>query len=162
VVVNSYNKRTYIPVERGDAFQNEMDISLCNARHVREAVVASANCGVGRELPDTVAVMRELWQRTPATHVPQLLMTVGPLRKGNSFNSRRTDGRLQGRLFRRQSRDQIINRLLAKALVRVAPPQLQMTEISFKDLPLYSYDYRQETRRQTVPWPIPQKDLPSF
>jgi hypothetical protein len=75
VVVNSYNKRTYIPVERGDAFQNEMDISLCNARHVREAVVASANCGVGRELPDTVAVMqRELWQRTTAVDVPQMLI----------------------------------------------------------------------------------------
>ena len=34
-----------------------------------------------------------------------------------------------------------INRLLARALVRLAPPELQMTEISFKDLPLYSYDY---------------------
>jgi chromate reductase len=34
-----------------------------------------------------------------------------------------------------------INRLLAKALVRLAPPDLDMTEISFKDLPLYSYDY---------------------
>ena len=34
-----------------------------------------------------------------------------------------------------------INRLLAKALVRLAPPQLQLHEISFKDLPLYSYDY---------------------
>lgn len=34
-----------------------------------------------------------------------------------------------------------INRLLAKALVRLAPPELHMTEISFKDLPLYSYDY---------------------
>ena len=34
-----------------------------------------------------------------------------------------------------------INRLLAKALVRLAPPELQMTEIPFKDLPLYSYDY---------------------
>jgi chromate reductase, NAD(P)H dehydrogenase (quinone) len=34
-----------------------------------------------------------------------------------------------------------INRLLAKALVRLAPPQLQMTEIPFRDLPLYSYDY---------------------
>jgi chromate reductase len=34
-----------------------------------------------------------------------------------------------------------INRLLAKALVRLAPPQLQLTEISFRDLPLYSYDY---------------------
>jgi chromate reductase len=34
-----------------------------------------------------------------------------------------------------------INRLLAKALVTLAPPELQMTEISFKNLPLYSYDY---------------------
>jgi chromate reductase len=34
-----------------------------------------------------------------------------------------------------------INRKLAKALVRLAPPQLEMTEISFADLPLYSYDY---------------------
>ena len=34
-----------------------------------------------------------------------------------------------------------LNRRLAKALVRLAPPELVMTEISFKDLPLYSYDY---------------------
>jgi chromate reductase, NAD(P)H dehydrogenase (quinone) len=34
-----------------------------------------------------------------------------------------------------------INRLLAKALVRLAPPELKFHEISFKDLPLYSYDY---------------------
>ena len=34
-----------------------------------------------------------------------------------------------------------INRLLAKALVRLVPPELQMTEIPFNDLPLYSYDY---------------------
>src|SRR6187397_2224574 len=34
-----------------------------------------------------------------------------------------------------------INRLLARALVRLAPTELEMTEISFKDLPLYSYDY---------------------
>src|SRR5688572_12528487 len=34
-----------------------------------------------------------------------------------------------------------INRLLAQALVRLAPPELHLTEISFKDLPLYSYDY---------------------
>lgn len=34
-----------------------------------------------------------------------------------------------------------INRKLAKALVRLAPRELEMTEISFKDLPLYSYDY---------------------
>ncbi|ODT55364.1 MAG: ACP phosphodiesterase [Methylobacterium sp. SCN 67-24] len=34
-----------------------------------------------------------------------------------------------------------INRKLAKALVRLAPKQLEMEEISFRDLPLYSYDY---------------------
>ena len=34
-----------------------------------------------------------------------------------------------------------INRLLAKALQRAAPPALSMFEIPFKDLPLYSYDY---------------------
>jgi chromate reductase len=34
-----------------------------------------------------------------------------------------------------------INRSLAKALVNLAPSELQMVEISFKDLPLYSYDY---------------------
>jgi len=34
-----------------------------------------------------------------------------------------------------------INRKLAQALVRVAPPELQMREIRFGDLPLYSYDY---------------------
>ena len=34
-----------------------------------------------------------------------------------------------------------INRLLAKALVTLAPSELQMREISFNDLPLYSYDY---------------------
>jgi chromate reductase len=34
-----------------------------------------------------------------------------------------------------------INRKLANALVRLAPPELAMSEISFRDLPLYSYDY---------------------
>lgn len=34
-----------------------------------------------------------------------------------------------------------INRLLAKALVRLAPADLEMTEIPIKDLPLYSQDY---------------------
>lgn len=34
-----------------------------------------------------------------------------------------------------------INRKLAKALVRLAPSQLKMVEVSFKELPLYSYDY---------------------
>ena len=34
-----------------------------------------------------------------------------------------------------------INRKLAKALVRLAPPELRMEEIPFRDLPLYSYDY---------------------
>jgi chromate reductase len=34
-----------------------------------------------------------------------------------------------------------INRTLAHALVKLAPPELAMTEIPFRDLPLYSYDY---------------------
>jgi chromate reductase len=34
-----------------------------------------------------------------------------------------------------------LNRLLAKALIRLAPPALQFTEIPFGDLPLYSADY---------------------
>jgi chromate reductase, NAD(P)H dehydrogenase (quinone) len=34
-----------------------------------------------------------------------------------------------------------INRKLAKALVRLAPQELEMDEISFRELPLYSYDY---------------------
>ena len=34
-----------------------------------------------------------------------------------------------------------INRLLARALVGLAPTELEMAEIPFKELPLYSYDY---------------------
>src|SRR5690606_35891111 len=34
-----------------------------------------------------------------------------------------------------------INRKLARALVRLAPKELSMTEIEYADLPLYSYDF---------------------
>ncbi|MFG2041576.1 NADPH-dependent FMN reductase [Dactylosporangium sp. NPDC048998] len=34
-----------------------------------------------------------------------------------------------------------INRMLSKALIRLAPPDLEFVEIPIKDLPLYSYDY---------------------
>ena len=34
-----------------------------------------------------------------------------------------------------------INRKLAKALTRLAPPELELAEIAIRDLPLYSYDY---------------------
>jgi len=34
-----------------------------------------------------------------------------------------------------------INRMLAKALSRIAPPGMELVEIQIKDLPLYSYDY---------------------
>jgi chromate reductase len=34
-----------------------------------------------------------------------------------------------------------INRILAKALMRVAPAELEFKEIPFGELPLYSYDY---------------------
>lgn len=34
-----------------------------------------------------------------------------------------------------------INRKLAKALVKLKPDKMEMEEISFRDLPLYNYDY---------------------
>ena len=34
-----------------------------------------------------------------------------------------------------------INRVLANALIKLAPEELEFTEIPIKDLPLYSYDY---------------------
>jgi chromate reductase len=34
-----------------------------------------------------------------------------------------------------------INRKLSKALIRLAPPSLSFSEIEFRDLPAYSYDY---------------------
>lgn len=34
-----------------------------------------------------------------------------------------------------------LNRKLAKALVRLAPEQLELAEVPFQDLPLYGYDY---------------------
>ncbi len=34
-----------------------------------------------------------------------------------------------------------INRKLAKALIKLAPENLEFHEVSFRDLPLYSYDY---------------------
>ena len=34
-----------------------------------------------------------------------------------------------------------INRKLARALIRLAPKELKFSEISFRELPLYSYDY---------------------
>ena len=34
-----------------------------------------------------------------------------------------------------------INRLLSRALIKLAPSELEFTEIRFGDLPLYSYDY---------------------
>ena len=34
-----------------------------------------------------------------------------------------------------------INRKLAKALAKLAPPELQLHEIRIGELPLYSYDY---------------------
>jgi hypothetical protein len=37
-----------------------------------------------------------------------------------------------------------INRTLSKALIRVAPPELEFTEIPIGNLPLYSHDYDQD------------------
>jgi chromate reductase len=37
-----------------------------------------------------------------------------------------------------------INRTLSKALIRLAPAELEFVEIPIKDLPIYSYDYDEE------------------
>jgi chromate reductase len=37
-----------------------------------------------------------------------------------------------------------INRTLSKALIRLAPSELEFVEIPIKDLPLYSYDYDED------------------
>lgn len=37
-----------------------------------------------------------------------------------------------------------INRTLSKALIKLAPEQLEFTEIPIKDLPLYSWDYDED------------------
>jgi chromate reductase len=37
-----------------------------------------------------------------------------------------------------------INRTLSKALIRVAPPELELAEIPISNLPLYSYDYDED------------------
>ena len=37
-----------------------------------------------------------------------------------------------------------INRLLSKALIRVAPEELELVEIPIRDLPLYSQDYDED------------------
>ncbi|WP_318215100.1 NADPH-dependent FMN reductase [Streptomyces sp. SCL15-6] len=39
---------------------------------------------------------------------------------------------------------QSINRTLSKALIRLAPSELEFTEIPIRDLPLYNYDYDSE------------------
>ncbi len=37
-----------------------------------------------------------------------------------------------------------INRILSRALIKVAPPDLEFVEIPIGDLPLYSYDYDED------------------
>jgi hypothetical protein len=59
--------------------------------------VASANRGVGRELADTIAVMKRELRQTHTGSMPQMFVDHRIARKGDSFNSRRTDGRPQGR-----------------------------------------------------------------
>src|SRR5690606_31852102 len=43
-----------------------------------------------------------------------------------------------------------INRTLSQALIRLAPEDLEFTEIPIKDLPLYSYDYDAEFPPEAV------------
>ncbi|WP_341702802.1 NADPH-dependent FMN reductase [Ferrovibrio sp.] len=46
--------------------------------------------------------------------------------------------------------EESINRKLAGALVKLAPSELAMVEISWKDLPLYSYDYDKDYPKVAV------------
>jgi len=54
-----------------------------------------------------------------------------------------------------------INRILSRSLIRLAPPDLEFTEIPIGDLPLYSQDYdtgyppeaRASRRRSPAPTP---------
>ena len=56
-----------------------------------------------------------------------------------------------------------INRKLALALVKLAPSHLEMKEISFNELPLYSYDYDiRSFRRSRAPSRRPSRLLMLF
>jgi len=57
-------------------------------------------------------------------------------KRQEAFMTKHTVGYFVGSLARES-----INRKLAAALVRLAPPELELSEIPFRDLPLYSYDY---------------------
>jgi chromate reductase, NAD(P)H dehydrogenase (quinone) len=50
-------------------------------------------------------------------------------------------GHVQDRLFRGQLGHGSINRTLSKALIKLAPEELEFTEIPIKDLPLCSHDH---------------------
>jgi chromate reductase len=53
-----------------------------------------------------------------------------------------------------------INRKLAKALLRLAPPEFQMTEIPIKNLPLYNYDYDYPSEGRALKDPIATAPFP--
>jgi chromate reductase len=43
-----------------------------------------------------------------------------------------------------------VNRILSKALIRLAPPELEFTEIGIRDLPLYSPDFDADYPREAL------------
>ena len=57
-----------------------------------------------------------------------------------------------------------INRKLAHALMRLAPPELQMSEISFRELPMYSADFDPDFPPAACAWKksIDDKDAVLF
>src|SRR5690554_398151 len=91
-----------------------------------------------RRVPETqVAVGRTLAAAHPMDRMKGRDYTSLPeLPGGTSMTTRHNVGYFIGSLSSTS-----INRRLSTALIRLAPPELTMTEISFRDLPLYSQDY---------------------
>jgi chromate reductase len=75
------------------------------------------------------------WSTGQKIDLTFILLPIGKHRWSSTMTTYRV-GYLVGSLAKAS-----INRKLAGALVRLAPAELEMAEISFKDLPLYSYDY---------------------
>lgn len=76
------------------------------------------------------------WNRGRCLYDRQLAFALARNLQGEVIMTTFTVGYLVGSLA-----EASINRKLALALVKLAPPSLKMCEIPIRDLPLYSYDF---------------------